>query len=313
MIPARQGGYPPLNNMYHQPDENIGVFDIDGSWEYNPNMGSNLKQALFGAILKLLRPLVRILLRNGVPFRGFSELAKWVYVDVAKKEFGIEGRKQSDSRVSIITGLTRKDVRRLGETAELDNAEMLDRYNRAARVISGWVRDPEFVDRRGNPLDLAIDAGEVRFGLLVKKYSGDIPARAVLDELLNVGAVRVLEDGRVRLESRAYIPSGGEADKLAIMGTDVADLISTIDHNIEGKGEDPFFQRKVSYDNVPAEAVEEFRKMSAGYAQEYLELLDRWLSKHDRDTNSKAKGTGRKRLGLGIYYFEEHLDDDDAA
>lgn len=276
-------------------------------------MGSNIKQALFGAILKLLRPLVRILLRNGVPFRGFAELAKWVYVDVAKREFGIEGRKQSDSRVSIITGLTRKDVRRLGETAELDNAEMLDRYNRAARVISGWVRDPEFVDRSGNPLDLAIDAGEVRFSMLVRKYSGDIPARAVLDELLNVGAVRVIEGGRVRLESRAYIPGGGEADKLAIMGTDVADLISTIDHNIEGKGEDPFFQRKVSYDNVTTEAVDEFRKMSAGYAQEYLELLDRWLSRHDRDTNTKVKGTGRKRLGLGIYYFEEHLDDDDAA
>jgi len=274
-------------------------------------MDEKQKKTLFAAILRLLRPLVRILLRNGVPFRGFAELAKWVYVDVARKEFGLPGRKLSDSRVSIITGLTRKEVRRLGRLERLDDATELDRYNRASRVITGWVRDPAFQEDGGHPRSLPFDGDEISFSALVRTYGGDVPARAVLDELRNVGAVETDAGGRIRLLTRAYVPRGEAPEKLAIMGTDVADLLSTIDHNIRG-GRPPFFQRKVAYDNLPEEAVEEFRELTALHAQELLERLDRWLARRDRDVNPNAGGTGRKRLGLGIYYFEDDVEDEDA-
>ncbi len=268
-------------------------------------METKIKQALFSAITKLLRPLVRILLRNGVPFRTFLDLAKWIYVDVAMKEFGIQGRKQTDSRVSIITGLSRKEVRRLKTLEQLSDAEAIDRYNRAARVIGGWIRDRRFTDARGNPRALYFEKGRVNFSDLVKSFSGDVPARAVLDELMSVGAVEVLEDGKIKLLSRAYIPLSDEPAFLSILGTDVGHLIKTIDHNMVAKGGHPFFQRKVSYDNLPIEAIPQLRRMSAGLSQKLLERMDRWLSAHDRDANPAVKGRGRMRAGLGIYYFEE--------
>jgi len=86
----------------------------------------------------------------------------------------------------------------------------------------------------------------------------------------------------------------------------VADLVTTIDHNLQHGAADPFFQRKVMYDNVPVEALEEFRRLSGAQAQSLLERLDKWLSQHDRDT-SGTSGTGQVRTGIGIYYFEEDI------
>ena len=101
--------------------------DKDSSWV----------KTLHAALLKLLRPLIRLLLQNGVPFGTFSDLIKWVYVDVAQKEFGIPGRKQSNSRISIITGLSRKEVHRLKNIEGPHETENVQSYNRAARVVSG--------------------------------------------------------------------------------------------------------------------------------------------------------------------------------
>lgn len=235
-------------------------------------------------------------------------MAKQVYVEVAKTEFGIDGKKQTISRISILTGLTRKEVQRLlKEPAEAEPG-MAEEYNRAARVMTGWVRDPDFGDGKGHPIPLKLEGKRASFAALVKRYSGDMPVKAVLDELLRVGAVKQLRDGRIGLLARGFIPVKGPTHKLAILGSDTADLIETIDHNLYKNPTRPRFQRKVMYDNVPADAAKEFRVLAAAHGQELLETLDRWLSQRDRDVNPAAKGAGRVRLGVGLYHFEERLD-----
>ncbi|HTN42481.1 MAG TPA: DUF6502 family protein [Nitrospiria bacterium] len=266
---------------------------------------SEIKKALYTAALNILRPLIRILLRNHIPFGAFADLAKRVYVDVALEEFGIPGRKPSISRVSIITGLTRKEVSLIKKPPSLENGEELERYNRGARVISGWIRDRAFWNKEGQPSELPIEGKETSFNELVRRYGGDVPSRAVLDELLRVGAVERLPDGRVRLIARAFIPHAQEADKIRILGTDVRDLISTIDHNLQSHPSDSFLQRKVSYDNLPAEALSEIRIQAVQKGQSLLEELDRLMSQKDRDINPSSKGTGRKRATIGIFYFED--------
>jgi len=260
---------------------------------------------LSAAVLRLLRPLVRILLRNGVSYSTFSDFVKWVYVDVAGKEFGIEGRKQSTSRVSVITGLSRKEVMRVRKLPKPDDSASTERYNRAARVIAAWRRDRNFLDAEGQPAPLPMAGSDVSFSELVKRFSGDVPVRATLDELIRVGAVERLEDGSVSLLTRTYIPERSDADKLHILGTDVAHLMSTFDHNLKSDPIGPFFQRKVAYDNLPDEVLPGFRKHSAKKAQTLLESLDRWLAQRDRDVTPTVKGTGRNNAGIGIYYFEE--------
>ena len=191
-------------------------------------------------------------------------------------------------------------------TTDVDNQEATDRYNRAARVITGWVRDKEFHDKAGDPLALPVEGENASFGALVRSYSGDIPVRAMLDELLRVGAVRKTKEGRILLQARFYVPEKSETDKLQILGSDTADLIATIAHNLTAKAT-PRFQREVMYDNVPVEAVQEFQRLSANRAQLFLEGIDRWLSQQDRDVNPAVTGTGRKRVGVGLYYFEDDV------
>ena len=251
---------------------------------------------------------MRILLRHGVPFRTFADLAKRVYVDVATAEFGIPGRKQSDSRVSVITGLSRKEVRRVRALEEPDDMGTAARFNRAARVIGGWVRDASFHDTRGEPASLSFEGDGPTFSRLVEQYSGDVPVRAILDELVRVGAVERTEDGSIRLLTRGYVPKAGEDEKLGILGTDVGYLMRTIDRNLECSPEDAYFQRKVFYNNLPNEAVPEFKELAARHSQELLETFDRWLAERDRDANPDAEGTGRRAAGVGIYFFEEDLD-----
>lgn len=266
-------------------------------------MKESVSGAISSAVFTLLRPLVRILLRNGVPYGAFADIAKKVYVEIASGEFLPAGRKQSKSRVSILTGLSRKEVLRVSRLSVREDAGAVERYNRAARVIAGWVRDGSFSDKGGSPAPLVIEGEGSSFSVLVRKFSGDAPVRAVLDELLRVGAVERTDDGRVRLIERSYVPRTGEVDKIGILGSDVRDLIATIDHNIRRPG-NAVIQRKVCYDNLPQETLPDLRKLARGKGQELLEWLDRQFSERDRDTNPDVSGTGRKRAGLGIYYFE---------
>jgi hypothetical protein len=271
----------------------------------------NLSNIIAGAVCTLLRPLVRVLLRNNISFTTFADLAKWVYVQVALEEFQLPGRKQTISRAALLTGLSRKDVLRVKRLVTPGDPTITEKQSRASRVVSGWVRDPRFHDAENKPALLPFD-GEARtsFSSLVKAFSGDIPPRAVLDELIRTGVVERLEDGRVRLLAPAYVPRTGKAEKLDILGTDVADLISTIDHNLDPDGGEPFFQRKVCYESFPAVHIPMLRGLTAERCQALLEELDLWLSEHDQESAEEQATAKHRRTGIAIYYFEGPAKED---
>ena len=272
-------------------------------------MAQGINKIIAAAVVRLLRPLVRLLLRNQVPYGAFADLAKWVYVDMAFKEFNVATRKQTASRVSVITGLTRKEVARLQRIANPDDGVISQEYNRAVRVINGWLYDSRFVTEQGQPALLPIE-GDNSFFELVKHYSGDATPGAILDELVRTHAVEKTVDGKVRLNKRAYVPSESEEEIIHILGTDVALLLQTIDHNLSEGKSNPYYQRKVAYNNLPVECLPEFRELSSARAQALLEELNHYLSQYDRDANPESQGTGRKHAGIGIYYFEEDVNEE---
>jgi len=268
-------------------------------------MENNQRQVLLAAIGRMMRPLIRILLRNGISFQTFADVAKNQFVEVARSEFGIEGRKQSTSRIAVITGLTRKDVTRIFRLSFPGDQKAAERYNRASRVVSGWRRDGDFLNSEGTPAVLALSGPARTFQKLVKRYSGDMPYRAVLDELVAQGVVQREGDMRVKLMERAYLPKADAAMKLHILGTDTGYLVDTIGHNLRPGDSEPRFQRKVLYDNLPDEALPALRRRSSKVGQALLEKLDKIFSRHDRDVNPDAGGSGRNTAGIGIYYFEK--------
>src|SRR5262249_54084965 len=148
-----------------------------------------INEALAQAVLRILHALARLLLRHGMPLPTFIELAKRAFVNIALREFAIPGRRPSISRAALLTGLTRKEVQRLADAPEALAGEGYGAHSRAARVVAGWVRDADFHAASGEPQELEVDAGTASFGALVRRYGGDVPPRAVLDELMRVGAV----------------------------------------------------------------------------------------------------------------------------
>lgn len=266
-----------------------------------------MHSALGHAVRKILRPLVRILLRAGVPCGAFIEQAKRVYVEIAREEFNTR-KTPSISHTAVVTGLTRKEVSRLWKQPVEAAEPAVDKYNRAARVISAWVRDARYADARGGPASLAFHPereGDASFSELVSQASGDMPPRAVLDELIRVGAVEELRNAKFRLVERAYVPAKGDEEKLAILGSDVAELLSTIDHNLVEPPARARFQRKVLYDNLPVECLERLRGNAATASQALLEDLDAEMRTFDRDADPNVGGSGRATAAVGIYYYEE--------
>ena len=267
---------------------------------------SVLVSAIGLALAKLLRPLVRLLLKHSFPYSAFESIAKRVYVETAMEDFPLPGKKPSISRAAILTGLTRKDVNLLlaEPSSRADVATV--HYNRAARVLTAWVREPRFAGSGPSPQSLALE-GPDGFAELVRLHGGDVPARAVLDELLRVGAVQQLADGRIALRQRAFVPHDSIVQKLGILGTDVGELIATITHNIEHGATDARYQRKVMHVGIPIEALPAFREMSAKQSQALLEGLDAWLTEHDIEhlPESGLPPGDTARVGVGIHYFEQ--------
>ena len=130
-----------------------------------------IKKALAKAVIKILTPLIRLLLKYEISHKEFTELAKHAYVNVAFQDFSLPNRKNTYSRVAVLTGLSRKEVVRLATSGEEQTLPQKGPLNRATRVIGGWLRDPDFLDEDGNPKSLPLRGKHGSFADLVARYS----------------------------------------------------------------------------------------------------------------------------------------------
>lgn len=256
------------------------------------------RNIFIAAVRRLLRPLMRVMLKNGISSEDFEVVARQVFVDVAEQDFALPNRKQSDSRISVLTGLSRKQVARLRKQTNISLGGADARQNRAHRVITGWLR--EFTDDTGAPIALPLE-GKTSFDTLVKRFAGDVPSRAVADELLRIGNAVMLENGYLELVSRGYLPKPLSDDMLVLFGTHVADFLNTWDHNLSVKdGTTPMFQREVTYRYIHQDDVEEFNRLANKRGQNLLEELDRWLAARQQGRDKEDT----LRLGLGLYQIQ---------
>ncbi len=240
------------------------------------------------------------MLRNGVSSGSFEELVRKAYVDEAFSLGKNSKSKTTISSVSAQTGLSRKEVKRLRELEENHNADIEQKYNRAVRVISGWVNEKNYTDENGDAKVLPLDSSNESFSALVKQFSGDIPTKAMLDLLITAECVKVT-DNKVQLIKHAYVPGKDSAEVINILGADTNELINTIDHNLTAQESDKRYQRKVSTAVLNKDAVEEFKKLSNNQAQALLENLDAWISQNEVDPDDD----NAQYVSLGIYYYEQ--------
>lgn len=263
----------------------------------------SVRHHALAAFRLLFRPLARILLRAGVNWKELADVGKATYVEVASAEFGIRGRPTNVSRVAILTGFTRREVRRLRNLLEQDEPVVLERMNYATRVLSGWHQNDVYLDSRGKPLPLPATGDAPSFETLCQRYSGDVPATTMLKELKHVGAVKDAEDGSLRAVSRYYMPVLMDPEQMLRSGSVLADVGTTVAYNLHRDEADPTrFERRATNTRIAADTVPAFREFIEKEGQAFLERVDAWLT----DNEQTEPGTSRHtRVGLGTYWIEE--------
>ena len=283
-------------------------------------MSKSVKSGLLSAFRVLLRPLVRILLRHGVSYAEFAEIVKAVYVEIAVTDFKVEGKRGTKSRIAVITGLTRKEVSRVVESAALDTDDSKSNLNRVARVLAGWHTDPDFLGPYGMPLEIRyeVDAlNATNFSTLVRRYSGDMSPRSMLDELMRVGAVVETEPGWLKVLRRVYEPQALEMDSFERVGEVVKNFVDTVDFNLQKKkkGAGRFERIVYSPEGLRNEDVPKFRAYVNERCQALLEEIDNWIARLDlpeeQVKRERPKSENVTHTGIGIYHYIERRDDKD--
>lgn len=276
-------------------------------------MTDKVKETLLGSFRQLLRPLIRILLRNGVSYGEYAETAKKVFVEVATKDLISAKEKPTSSRVAILTGLTRSEVERITQDIAYSRTPSTANLNRIGRMLAGWHQDPEFTGPYGLPLELAINSSGTCFQTLNQRYGGEVSAEEMLEELERIGAVIVVASNRVRVLTRSYIPAEADPAAMQFMGVALRDLAETLDYNLNPNIEGGFFERRVWTPlGIDPVDIPEFDKLVQKLGQQFLEALDNHLSTKETDAEAMSP-TEKVRVGVGVYMFSDanrHFDNE---
>jgi hypothetical protein len=271
-------------------------------------LSESAKAQFIASLRRVLRPIVRQAIAFGVSYPALSRLLKQLYVDVADGEFALPFKRGTDSRAALLTGISRREIAALrGKSgAEAEAASGLE-DSAATHAVGHWMAGPPYATPRGTPRRLRYEADDPKqptFAALIRSLSVDIPVRAVLDELIRIGSVRLHDNGDVELVGEANIPVRNIEEMLAVLGSAPAELYTTIAHNIERQDE-PWLQRKVAYDNIGSEALAALRAEARAAGEEFVRRANALLASYDLDRHPDAPGGERSRVALGVYYFEE--------
>jgi hypothetical protein len=256
--------------------------------------------SLHAPVARLLRPLVRLFVARGITFPALTTLLRELYVNVAEYDFALPGKEQTDSRVSLLTGIHRKEVSRL-RGAGAPVSAVPSAVSRTSRIIARWLADPKFTDAAGQPLPL-VRAGEgstPSFESLVTAVTRDLRPRAVLDEWLDRGLVIADGEGRIVLAEAAYVPKGGGESHLYYFGRNLHDHIAASVANITAPAP-RFLERAVHYDGLSKDLAERLEARAREIAMEALQQANR-----EAHAACETDSGGNHRWNFGLYVYAE--------
>jgi hypothetical protein len=268
---------------------------------------TTIRDAALIAFRLALRPLVRLMLRNGITWKESTELLKQTYVEVAQSDYGLHGRTTNTSRIAILTGLNRREVKRVKDTLAMGEEDTLNKMNSATRLLGAWHTDRDYRASDGQPAPLNLADDDNSFTMLCKRYVPDIPPTAMLKELRRVGAIRQLEDLSVEPTMRYYMPDQNDPDALVRTGSVLEDIGNNLEYNLrQDRPADKRtrFEGRAWNADIPATAAKEFRDYLEDEGQAMLERMDEWLARHEANNDSK-RPRKKLRLGVGVYQIEE--------
>ncbi len=263
---------------------------------------ATMSPALARALRRALRPVVHLCIALGVTYPVLSRLLRTVFFEVALEDFPLPGKAQTDSRLSLLTGIHRKEIRRL-RTEPREAAAPPPGVSLGGQIAARWLADRRYADESGRPRPLPLRPrrkGDPAFEDLVAEVSRDIRPRAVLDEWVRLGVVRIDAEGLVHLDERAFVPRAGLDEKLFYFGRNLGDHAAAAAHNVLG-GQPPLLERAVYYDQLSPESVQALAALSRRLGMEALQEVNRQaLLLQERDA---GRNDATERMSFGVYFY----------
>jgi hypothetical protein len=251
-------------------------------------------------LCRLLRPLVRLMIRCGVTFPAAADLLRGLYLEVAGADLAPEHR--TDSRVSLLTGIHRKEIRR--QRSLPANAPAPPLVTRNGLLIATWLGAPGYTDESGAPLPLPrVSRTGPSFERLVKSVTRDVRPRSVLDDWTSQGIVEIGADDQIRLAASAFLPQAGRDEQLYYFSRNLQDHAAAASANVLAPGAAPFLDRSVHYDRLTPEAAAELEKFGRAAAQRTLLEVNRQAMALAE--TEAAPGAPTRRVNFGIYLLAE--------
>jgi len=269
---------------------------------------SAMPQAAFvQALRRVLRPLVRLMLAHGITFQYLSEMLKGLYVEVAGRDFRIDDKPPTDSRISLMSGVHRKDVSRLRAAQQADAPLTPSVVSLGANLVAVWLGSPTYLDEAGQPLALPrfkSEGGERSFEALVASVNSDIRSKVVLDEWLRLGVVRIDDDKRVCLNADAFVPTEGFDEKAFYFGHNLHDHLAAAAHNLQGL-QPPFMDRSVHYDALQAPSVQALAKQALDLGMKALLAVNKSAMQAEQNDATTTPAGAPQRMTFGVYFYTE--------
>jgi hypothetical protein len=269
--------------------------------------GYNKTQAaLVKAVIMLCSPLIRLLIEKGITFPQFRELMKELYVQVADEKFSLDDKKPSDSRIFVLTGVHRKDIKRIRQKTVQEGEQVVSSASLSGEIVARWSSMPEFIDDKGKPRQLLRTGSkdEPGFEQLVSSVNKDVRPKVILEEWLRLNIVRIKDD-HVILNRSAFVTNKEFKEMAYYLGHNVHDHIASCVNNITIE-QDPMLERSVYYASLTEDSVNKLNAMADKKGNDLLQQLNKQAIKfYDAD---KDKNDAVYRIRLGVYWYQEQLD-----
>lgn len=274
---------------------------------------SMLSPALVAALRRVLRPLIKLMLAKGLTYPYLAEVLKDLFVQVAVCEFRIGAHPPTDSHLSLVTGIHRKDIKRLRGFARTDTEFVPQSVSLGMRLVSVWAGDTRYLDENNQPKPLPRhikEGGEISFEGLVAGVSCDIRSRAVLDEWLRLGIVHFDEANRVCLNAAAFIPANGFDEMAYYFGHNLHDHVAAAASNLLG-GHRPFLERSVHYGELSAASIQKLAETSEQLGMKSLLAINEAAMQLEKE--DACDNVPHYRMTFGIYYYSEPVGSESAS
>jgi hypothetical protein len=270
-------------------------------------MQEKQKQQLLDTFSVVLRPIIRILFRYGIGYREFLEVIKTVYVEIGSADFGIRGRPTNISRIAVMTGLTRKEVRRLRDKISKGGMKVSVKTTPLSDVLHHWHAQEEFLSSSGHPKTLPFAGDESSFSSLVRKFGGDIPAGAMRTEMKRVGAVVENDDGTLTISERTFRPGEDHDTLITTLIHAVYPVLANTLHNTDPDRTDETWANRVAYtQSLKSAESGRLRRVAKDRIVEFAESIDDiFMAYESIQGDSEEAARNNDAIAIGVYYFEE--------